>query len=113
MALREITDRHGVRWQVWAVRPSGGGRGVAYDRRAREHGRGEQDGDEADVPAPGDEDAPRVREQYRGGWLAFQSRVERRRLAPIPDDWEGAPDARLAEWCEQAVAVGRPRRLSE
>ena len=49
----------------------------------------------------------------RKGWLAFESRAERRRLAPIPNGWEEMPDARLEELLERATSRGRARRLIE
>ena len=55
MALRTFTDRSGVEWQVWEVRP-------AY--------RGMTNAD------------------LKGGWLVFQSEFDKRRLCPIPTDWE-------------------------
>ncbi|MBA3970120.1 MAG: hypothetical protein H0X52_08465 [Gemmatimonadetes bacterium] len=30
-----------------------------------------------------------------GGWLVFQSPTEKRRLRPIPPDWESCPPERL------------------
>jgi hypothetical protein len=30
-----------------------------------------------------------VREKYQDGWLTFESRGERRRLAPVPLNWQG------------------------
>ena len=54
-----------------------------------------------------------VRPEFLGGWLAFQSRSERRRLAPTPAGWETLDDEQLAELCAQAAPVGTPRRLVE
>jgi len=33
---------------------------------------------------------------FEKGWLTFESQSERRRLAPIPADWESMSDAALA-----------------
>ena len=55
MALRTFTDRSGVEWQVWDVRP-------AY--------RGMTNAD------------------LEGGWLVFRSEFDKRRLCPIPAEWE-------------------------
>jgi len=35
-------------------------------------------------------------DEYRRGWLTFDSGTERCRLAPIPVDWADLPDERLA-----------------
>jgi hypothetical protein len=48
------------------------------------------------------------------GWLVFESAFERRRLAPIPSDWERLSDDELSALCARATALPvRPRRLSE
>lgn len=39
------------------------------------------------------------------GWLAFGSGTERRRLAPIPDDWQTVDDVTLARLCALAQVV--------
>lgn len=42
-------------------------------------------------------------EEYRGGWLAFESaHGEKRRLAPVPNDWESLTGAELAALCALA-----------
>lgn len=48
-----------------------------------------------------------VRPQFTGGWLAFESADERRRLVPVPDAWTDADDGVLRELLAQAVAVAR------
>ena len=51
--------------------------------------------------------------QLRGGWVAFESGDEKRRLAPIPSDFEKATDSMLRRWCHEAETVKRPpKRLS-
>jgi hypothetical protein len=40
-----------------------------------------------------------------GGWLAFESAKEKRRLAPIPDDWKALSDEELARLCARATFV--------
>jgi hypothetical protein len=42
-----------------------------------------------------------------GGWLTFDSRVARRRLAPIPEGWGEASTSALERWCRTAVTVRR------
>ena len=39
------------------------------------------------------------------GWLAFGCGTERRRLAPIPDDWQTVDDVALARLCARAQVV--------
>jgi len=41
------------------------------------------------------------------GWLTFESDGERRRLVPIPRDWENAAPDRMELYCRAAQAVNR------
>lgn len=36
-----------------------------------------------------------VRPHFAQGWLSFQSSAQRRRLAPVPPDWEAGDDDQL------------------
>jgi hypothetical protein len=82
MALRTFTDMAGVEWQVWDVRPEAPYRAIISD---------------ADL---------------EGGWLVFQSPTEKRRLCPIPDDWESCPVERLYLLSRVAPPV-HPRAAAE
>ena len=77
MALREFRDRRGVEWRVWATTPD-----AVHSGTMRGYALGE----------------------YQGGWLTFECAEERRRLAPLPTDWDTLPDAALEECCERAKA---------
>lgn len=46
-----------------------------------------------------------VRPQYALGWLSFQRGPERRRLSPIPMDWEHADDGQIRQWLHTAELV--------
>lgn len=48
-----------------------------------------------------------VRPQYANGWLSFHRGAERRRLSPIPSDWENADDAQLLAWLEDSEPVAQ------
>ena len=51
---------------------------------------------------------------YREGWLLFESAQEKRRLAPVPRDWESLSDQALAALCAKAAAQpARPPRDTE
>jgi hypothetical protein len=65
----------GQRWEVWEVR-----------RGARGGGRP-------------------VSPHLTRGWLTFESAVEKRRLAPIPEGWDQLPAEALAQLCEEAAFV--------
>lgn len=41
------------------------------------------------------------------GWLTFESDGERRRLAPVPRDWENAANDRLELYCRAGEKVAR------
>jgi hypothetical protein len=49
--------------------------------------------------------ASNVRSVYAAGWLGFESDVGRRRLHPVPQGWDQAPDHQLWEWLRQAIPV--------
>lgn len=105
MAYREFVDEHGVAWEAWDVYPT------HVERRIRSGAwleQGEEDRRQTDG-------GPRaqVREEYAQGWLAFQCRGERRRLAPIPDDWVDLETGELIALCARATPIGSPRRLVE
>jgi hypothetical protein len=44
-------------------------------------------------------------EEFRDGWLVFECDSERRRLAPIPEDWEELADEELERLSGAAVVV--------
>lgn len=78
MALREFSDSQGRRWRVWDIRPD------------QLHG------------------ATRAEDYLQNmihGWLAFEPAGggEKRRLSPIPPNWERAPDEELEDMLERAV----------
>jgi hypothetical protein len=78
---RHFNDSHGVRWDTFAVYPSG----VTVGRAA--------------LPEP-----------YLHGWLSFDSGDETRRLAPIPDGWKGLSDDDLRRLCEKAELAPKKKR---
>ena len=96
MTLRHFADLRGIEWQVWAVRPS------IRETEAPE----ELDPTNA-VKRVG------VRPDFLTGWLSFEARGDRRRLTPIPADWESASEDQLRAWLELAQVVGRRPRLIE
>ena len=50
-------------------------------------------------------------ESYRFGWLVFECERERRRLAPVPEQWEALTEHELEQLCTRAdvVPVRAPR----
>lgn len=71
--MREFRDAKGVEWVVFLT-----ARSVARDHH---------------LPA-----------EYREGWLAFESaHGEKRRLAPVPENWDSLSDEKLSMLCAQAA----------
>jgi len=62
--MRQLRDEAGVEWMVYAVNPVG-----ANEWRSIES----------------------LPESYRSGWLCFESATEKRRLTPLPPEWENLP----------------------
>ncbi len=52
-----------------------------------------------------------VRPGFADGWLTFQSGDEKRRLAPIPPQWDTVPDAMMRLWLSQATPVSGAKRV--
>jgi hypothetical protein len=75
VAYREFVDDAGTFWRVWDTYPV-----AANTLRS-------------------------VSPNYAGGWLTFECAAERRRLAPIPPEWEFASRALMAHWCARALQV--------
>jgi hypothetical protein len=104
MAHRTFRDSSGRVWEVWPVT-------VEYIERRLEPSAGPPSGsDRRRRPAFF---RPQVSEPWTGGWLAFETRGEKRRLAPFPADWEDKNDAELEALCANAISVPAPRRLIE
>jgi hypothetical protein len=105
MAHREFTDSKRVTWVVWDVYPTLGDRRRSLEDRRRFLRETEERRTAFN--------ATRLRPEYVNGWLAFESPVEKRRLAPVPEGWEQFDERDLERLCDAAVPVGRPRRLIE
>ena len=72
MAYAEFTDRAGRLWRVWHTFP--------------------------EVP----EVVTTLPEDWKGGWLTFESGEDKRRLAPVPEGWERLRPERLELLCRMA-----------
>ena len=82
--MRQFRDESGIEWKV-SLTPRGS------DAVSKEH---------------------YLPEAYRGGWLVFESANEKRRLAPVPADWEQMPEADLAALCSKASTQPARARAS-
>jgi hypothetical protein len=108
MAFRQFTDPMGVEWAVYDVVPRIDER-REYDRRDTSP-RGEDAPDErrsADRRATVGTTRPG---RLTRGWLCFEGPEERRRLQPIPENWDHLPDAELNALLQQARVA--PRRAN-
>lgn len=102
VAHREFTDVQGNRWTVWEVYPRLTERRLMRERRALRRGTVERRHVLVGRPT-----MPR---QILAGWLAFQSRHERRRVTPVPDDWEDLGERELRALLAQSQLSSRPRQ---
>lgn len=48
-----------------------------------------------------------VAEEFAHGWLCFETRGEKRRLAPVPEQWDRADEYILEKWCGMAAPALR------
>lgn len=87
--LREFTDNAGTPWKVWDVYPSG---------RASTQGA---------ARGAGAENVVFVGRDLSDGWLCFESSNEKRRLAPIPPEWEICESPLLEAFCKRAGVATR------
>lgn len=81
---REFTNAAGVRWKAYRVQPQ-------LVSPALERLR--------------DSLVPQANERRRP-WLLFEAQGERRRLSPVPAEWDAdCTDHDLARWCEMAEQI--------
>jgi hypothetical protein len=106
MPHRQFTDSKRTTWEVWDVDPGDAERRREEDRRGLERKSGER-------RQRVDRTRVRVKSDLSHGWLAFESKHDRRRLAPIPTGWEALDAPALEQLCEQAASIGRRKRLLE
>lgn len=98
MALRTFTDSAGTEWKVWDVIPAFV---REQEERRADESSSERKGperrrslDRSNLLTPG----------LERGWLCFESDAEKRRLSPIPPDWDRGTDEELVALCSQASA---------
>jgi len=105
MAHREFRGSDGRHWAVWSVQPEYAERrsaDAAADVPRKKERRGHT---EYRVP---------LATKYSNGWLCFETKGEKRRLAPFPESWDNLGDEKLNALCETATRVEHAtRRLVE
>ena len=82
MAERLFLAPDGTSWHAWDVIP---GQHLDWPSQARRH----------------------LPDALDGGWLCFESAGEKRRLHPIPSEWDAASDLELWDHCANAAPVLR------
>ncbi|HZE08666.1 MAG TPA: hypothetical protein VE110_07890 [Gemmatimonadaceae bacterium] len=107
MTHRQFKDRLGRLWDVWQVHPAAAERRYSQ-RRVKE----EPVADSAERRSGLDrrlESISRnpVAPEFSYGWLCFETKGEKRRLAPVPEDWDRADDETIEQWCCVAKPVVR------
>src|SRR5688572_18716015 len=106
MTYRVFEDTHGRVWQVWQVLPSyserrRADRRTTPDRRARSRTSSPDRRELTDRRVGGSRRYLGL-PQMAAGWLCFESRGEKRRLAPVPEHWERANERMLSALCNAA-----------
>lgn len=109
MSYRTFMDSRGTEWQAWDVVPRLEERRVSPRRSAVTH--------LADTDRRMRTERRLIRSQRSvltpsliGGWLCFEAAVEKRRLSPIPSDWQDCTLDRLEGYCESAIPARRMTR---
>lgn len=103
MPYRIFQDSSGVEWTAWDVIPQLAERRVTQRRvQSVPHAGGERRRVERRL---GGARRSLLPERLARGWLCFETRAQRRRLSPIPDDWARCADPELERYCNQAVPV--------
>jgi hypothetical protein len=112
VSYRKFLDSENQRWEVWLVLPTAAERRRKERRVATGPGSASYGGHER-RKTPSRRLNPFHRESvvqpgFESGWLCFESEEgEKRRLAPVPESWEGASSEQLQAWCRLGVPVLR------
>jgi hypothetical protein len=112
MGYRVFRDSQGKEWQAWDVVPQLTER-REIERRARkdpvQHADRRRQSDRRVMKGR----RPMLTAGLDGGWLCFESELEKRRLCPIPEDWTRASPAELDHYLQSAKRVPRPSTAAQ
>ena len=114
MGYRTFVDRDGCYWQVWDSQPTRVERRLRGSDR-RDHKPFPWKGAERRTGADRRMTSQRritLNEGYGGGWLTFESLDEKRRLIPIPSQWEGLSQGELRALCDRAKRIAKTEGIS-
>jgi hypothetical protein len=104
MSLREFVAEDGRLWQVWDTHPASTSKETSATALSRYL---------SAIDPSGSVQPALVREHFQSGWLTFTSGAERRRLAPIPSDWQTVDDMTLMRLLTESVEAPLPKRKPE
>ena len=103
MSLREFVAQDGRSWQVWETHPAATSKEASATALSRYL---------SAIDPSGSVQPALVRERFQSGWLTFTSGAERRRLAPIPSDWQNVDDMVLMRLLTESIEAPSPKRKS-
>lgn len=109
MALRNFKDSDGREWRVWDVYPYTMRR---EERRVADRRRGASGGYTGPERRSGQErrgtrSPSLLTPGLEAGWLCFENHVDKRRLTPIPPEWERADESELESLVQRARSVAK------
>ena len=113
MSHRVIIDKHGEKWDVWLVLPTSAERRRVERRAAANAGELSYSGEDRRGRLPDRRMSNSARRspidaEFSNGWLCFESESgEKRRLVPVPENWESMSVADLLKLCSDAKRVVR------
>ena len=118
MALRHFVDSAGREWSAFDVVPREDER-RRYDRRSSGGTTIEQveQLEQLEDRREGDRrltigGRTHLHSGVAAGWLCFESDNDRRRLAPIPENWAAATDEQLESYCNSARPVRKSAAIN-
>ncbi len=104
MAYRTFVGRRNTYWQAWDVRPERIER-RSMERRAATAARWDQPERRQGERRRLDQKRILLDDGLGSGWLVFESKSEKRRLTPIPIDWDTLSESELRFLCDKAKIV--------
>jgi len=112
MGYRVFRDSQGTEWQTWDVVPQLTER-REVERRVRiapvEHADRRRAQDRRVIKGR----RPVLTAGLDGGWLCFENEAEKRRLTPIPADWQRCTTRELEQYLHAAKRAPRPSTAAE
>jgi hypothetical protein len=109
MGYRTFVDNDGSYWQVWDSQPTKVERRLASTdrRKQRFFPRRETERRSGQDRRMNSQRRIVLAEGYGSGWLTFESLREKRRLLPIPYQWEEMSQGELRALCDKAKRVAK------